>query len=50
MLADQMINRVEHVRAKNFIRREIKPENFLIELGKKYRALKTQQHIPDREN
>ena len=64
MLADQMINRVEHVHAKNFIRREIKPENFLIEFGKKanqvhiidfglakkYRAPKTQQHIPDREN
>ena len=64
MLADRMINRVEHVLAKNSIRRDFKPENLLIELGKKanqvhiidfglaqkYRAPKTQQHIPDREN
>ena len=59
-----MINRVEHALAKNFIRREFKPENLLIELGKKanqvhildfglaqpYRAPKSQQHIPDRAN
>jgi len=64
MLADQMINRVEYVHAKNFIHRDIKPDNFLIGLGKKanqvhiidfglakkYRDLKTQQHIPYREN
>jgi len=64
MLADQMINRVEYVHAKNFIHRDIKPDNFLIGLGKKanqvhiidfglakkYRDPKTQQHIPYREN
>merc|ERR1712066_280258 len=63
MLADQMINRVEYVHAKNFIHRGIKPDNFLIGLGKKanqvhiidfglakkYRDPKTQQHIPYRE-
>lgn len=63
MLADQMINRVEYVHAKNFIHRDIKPDNFLIGLGKranqvhiidfglakKYRDPKTQQHIPYRE-
>jgi len=63
MLADQMINRVEYVHAKNFIHRDIKPDNFLIGLGKKanqvhiidfglakkYRDPKTRQHIPYRE-
>merc|ERR1712194_570176 len=62
-LADQMINRVEYVHAKNFIHRDIKPDNFLIGLGKKanqvhiidfglakkYRDPKTQQPIPYRE-
>merc|ERR1712194_238068 len=63
MLADQMINRVEYVHAKNFLHRDIKPDNFLIGLGKKanqvniidsglakkYRDPKTQMHIPYRE-
>ena len=63
MLVDQIINRVEFVHAKNFIHRDIKPDNFLIGLGrkanqvhiidfglaKKYRDHKTQQHIPYRE-
>jgi len=63
MLADQMISRIEYVHAKNFIHRDVKPDNFLIGLGKKanmvhiidfglakkYRDPKTQQHIPYRE-
>jgi len=64
MLADQMIARVEFVHSRNYIHRDIKPDNFLIGLGKrsnivyvldfglakKYRDSKTHQHIPYREN
>lgn len=63
MLADQMINRIEYVHAKNLIHRDIKPDNFTIGLGKranqvhvidfglakKFRDPRTQQHIPYRE-
>jgi serine/threonine protein kinase len=63
MLAEQMLSRVEYCHAKNFIHRDIKPDNFLIGLGKranmvhvidfglakKYRDPKSQQHIPYRE-
>ncbi|KAG5225538.1 hypothetical protein OIU76_026604 [Salix suchowensis] len=64
MLADQMINRVEFVHSKSFLHRDIKPDNFLMGLGrranqvyiidfglaKKYRDSSTHQHIPYREN
>jgi len=64
LLADQMISRVEYVHAKNFIHRDIKPDNFLMGVGKtankvhivdfglarKYRDPKTQQHIQFREH
>ncbi|XP_049413004.1 casein kinase 1-like protein 2 isoform X1 [Solanum stenotomum] len=64
MLADQMINRVEFVHSKSFLHRDIKPDNFLMGLGrranqvyaidfglaKKYRDTSSHQHIPYREN
>ncbi|GKC73531.1 eukaryotic translation initiation factor 3 subunit C-like protein [Tanacetum coccineum] len=60
MLADQMINRVEFIHCKSFLHRDIKPDNFLMGLGrranqvyaidfglaKKYRDSSTHQHIP----
>eukprot|EP00756_Hemistasia_phaeocysticola_P026141 Hpha_TRINITY_DN16043_c1_g1::TRINITY_DN16043_c1_g1_i1::g.119248::m.119248/K02218/CSNK1, CKI; casein kinase 1 len=63
MLADQMISRVEFVHSKNFLHRDIKPDNFLMGVGsrghhvymidfglaKKYRDPKSHQHIPYKE-
>ena len=64
MLADHMISRIEFVHLKNFIHRDIKPDNFLMGRGdnasrvhvidfglaKKYRDPSTHNHIPYREN
>jgi casein kinase 1 len=64
MLADQMLARIDSVHKKNFIHRDMKPENFLMGLGrethtvhlidfglsKKFKDAKTHQHIPYKEN
>jgi casein kinase 1 len=63
MLVDQMITRIEYVHTKNFLHRDIKPDNFLIGTGKrnsmvyiidfglakKYRDPRSNSHIPYRE-
>lgn len=63
MIADQIITRLEDMHNKNFIHRDMKPDNFLVGKGKRqdivhmidfglakrYRDPKTQQHIPYRD-
>ncbi|CAN6904875.1 unnamed protein product [Brassica oleracea] len=62
MLADQMINRLEFIHSKSYLHRDVKPDNFLMGLGrrtnqvyiidfglaKKYRDSSTHRHIPYR--
>ena len=64
MLADQMISSIEYTHNKNFVHRDIKPDNFVIGSGShcneifiidfglanKYRDNGTHKHIPYRED
>ena len=64
MLADQMICRVEYLHSKNFVHRDIKPDNFLtglqrdsntlymidFGLAKRFNEPKDRKHIPYKDN
>jgi serine/threonine protein kinase len=64
MLADQMIQRIEYIHSRLFLHRDIKPDNFLIGVGKRqhyvyiidfglakrYRDPKSGEHIEFKDN
>ncbi|KAH9326410.1 hypothetical protein KI387_006588, partial [Taxus chinensis] len=64
MLAEQMLNRVEYIHSRSFIHRDLKPDNFLMGLGKranqvymidyglakKFRDPISMRHIPYRDH
>jgi casein kinase I family protein HRR25 len=64
MIGDQMVQRIEYLHNNHFIHRDMKPDNFLVGVGKKqhmiymidfglakrFRDPKTGEHIPYRDN
>ena len=59
IIAEQMIERIEYIHSKNFLHRDIKPDNFVIGredpstvfaidfgLAKRYKNPRTGEHIP----